>query len=88
MFLENSIRIDRCLVKISSFNFLSHASGIVIDDLKKLKLTQFYIQNFGFNSSMHNVVKIALSSLYTRSLRVISSSSLLLLLLFRIKDYY
>lgn len=85
MFLENSIRIDRCLVKISSFNFLSR---IVIDDLKKLKLTQFYIQNFGFNSSMHNVVKIALSSLYTRSLRVISSSSLLLLLLFRIKDYY
>lgn len=85
MFLENSIRIDRCLVKISSFNFLSHASGIIIDDLKKLKLTQFYIQNFGFNSSMHNVVKIAL---YTRSLRVISSSSLLLLLLFRIKDYY
>ena len=46
-------------------------------------MTQFYIQNFGFNLSMH--VKIAL---YTRSLQVISSSSILSRNVFKIVTDY
>lgn len=54
--------IDRCEAgtkRVPSLFLHTHCVQS-LNHLKKLKLTQFYIQNFDFNSSMHNVVKFVL----------------------------